>query len=427
MNVNELKEGRKKIYDDLESLITKAEFENRDLTPEEKAQRNIALEKMKTLDAEIQAAEELERRRLIMAAGHINQRNKEKENAEMGKYSLAKALREMKLGSISGLEREVQAELEMRMKDTAIPWESGLLIPLAATKRDVVAGSSTLVGTEPKGFYEALIEKSVFGPGKLNATWITGLRYNVALPALTGALTAYALSSENDQITESQPTIAGPSLSPKRIGGYMEVSEMLLMQANPSIDQLLFNHILRVVNAKLEQQVIHGPGSGAITGIVNTSGIGSVAGGTNGAAPTWSHIIDLESAVANANADLGDLGYLTNSKVRGKLKKTEKSTSGTIGNWIWDSDNTVNGYKTAVTNNVSSTLKKGTSTGVCSAIIFGNFTDLAIASWGDAINIVRDPYSKADYALERFIVNGFFDAAPIHAASFSAMLDALTT
>ncbi|MFK5283608.1 hypothetical protein ACI3PL_28945, partial [Lacticaseibacillus paracasei] len=64
------------------------------------------------------------------------------------------------------------------------------------------------------------------------------------------------------------------------------------------------------------------------------SGLGSVVGGTNGAAPTWAHIVALETAVSTANGDMNTLNYLTNPKVRGKLKTTSKT--GTEAIMVWD-------------------------------------------------------------------------------------------
>ena len=43
---------------------------------------------------------------------------------------------------------------------------------------------------------------------------------------------------------------------------------------------------------------------------------------TYGEDPTYDLMVDLESQVANANADAGNLAYVTISKVRGKLRKT---------------------------------------------------------------------------------------------------------
>jgi HK97 family phage major capsid protein len=157
-----------------------------------------------------------------------------------------------------------------------------------------------------------------------------------------------------------------------------------------------------------------------------------VAGGTNGAAPTWAHIVALETEVAQDNAGVGALAYMTNTKVRGKLKTTEKA-SGT-GLFVWQDPANVapgmpgaplNGYQAFVTNQVSSTLTKGTSSGVCSAIFFGNWAELFIGMWAD-LEILVDPYTSGTAGIVRLIALMNADLAVRHPESFACMKDALT-
>ena len=64
--------------------------------------------------------------------------------------------------------------------------------------------------------------------------------------------------------------------------------------------------------------------------------------------------------------------------IRGKLKKT-KTDSGS-GIFVWPTGaRELNGYNVGVTTQVPSTLTKGSSSGVCHALLFGNFADLIIA------------------------------------------------
>ena len=56
-------------------------------------------------------------------------------------------------------------------------------------------------------------------------------------------------------------------------------------------------------------------------GILNTAGIGSVAGGTNGLAVTMDHLLDLKKEVTIDNADAPTAGYLTNAKVEAAVSK----------------------------------------------------------------------------------------------------------
>jgi HK97 family phage major capsid protein len=84
----------------------------------------------------------------------------------------------------------------------------------------------------------------------------------------------------------------------------------------------------------------------------------------------------------------------------------------------------MNGYRAAVTNQVSNTLTKGTSTGNCSAIIFGNFSDLIIGMWG-GLDLTVDPYTFSTSGTIRIVAMQDVDIAVRNAASFAAMLDAL--
>jgi hypothetical protein len=74
---------------------------------------------------------------------------------------------------------------------------------------------------------------------------------------------------------------------------------------------------------------------------------------------------------------------------------------------------------------VPSNLTKGAATEVCSAIIFGNFNDLLIGQWG-GFDILVDPYTQGIGGQTRLIAAMHVDVGVKRAASFAAMLDALT-
>jgi HK97 family phage major capsid protein len=120
------------------------------------------------------------------------------------------------------------------------------------------------------------------------------------------------------------------------------------------------------------------------------------------------------------------MGYLVNAKTRGKLKSTQKF-SGTNGQPVWDAGNApLNGYQAAVTNAVPSNLTKGTSAGIASAIIFGNFADLMIGMWGTT-DLMRDPYANSTSGGVRIIALQDVDVQVRNTESFATMVDALTT
>lgn len=294
--------------------------------------------------------------------------------------------------------------------------------------RDLVAGTPTaggnLVATEllASSFIDILVaELSVM---QMGATMLTDLQGNIAIPRATGGASTYWVG-ENAAPTESQQAFDQVALTPKTVGAFVDYSRRLLLQSSIAVEAFVRMDVARQIAMGIDLGALNGSGaSNQPRGVLQTSGIGSVAGGTNGLAPTWDHIVALETAVANANAPGGSRGYLTNTKVRGKLKVTQKFT-GTNGQEIWQGD-TLNGAPARVSNQVPSNLTKGTAAGVCSAIAYGNWRDLLIGLWG-GLDVLMDPYTGGTAGTRRLVALQDVDTTVRYPVSFAAMLDALTT
>jgi len=268
---------------------------------------------------------------------------------------------------------------------------------------------------------------------RMGARVLGGLVGQVDIPRQTASTTP-GWVAQGGVASESDATFHKVSLTMKTAHSMQDVTRDLLMQGTPGVEGLIRADLIESMAVQMDYIALNGSGtSNQPTGLFNQSGIGAVAGGTNGAAPTWDNIVDLESQVANSNAAMGALGYLSNTKVRGKLKRTQKF-SGTNGQEIWrdaaqgdDSSvfGSLNGYRAGVSNNVRSDLTKGTSNGVCSAIAFGNWMDLLIGEWGTA-EILPDPLTQAANRIVRMHIYQSIDIAIRRGASFAAMVDALT-
>lgn len=300
--------------------------------------------------------------------------------------------------------------------------------------RDLVVGTASaggnLVATDLLGSSFIDLLRNAMVLDQLGVTWLRDLNGNVAIPSHTGGATGYWLA-ESGAPTESAQTLGQMALTPKTMGAFTDYSRRLLLQSSIDVEMFVRADLAALLGQTLQNGAINGSGSSnEPTGLLNISGIGSVAGGTNGLAPTYEHMVDLESAVANANADSGNLAFLTNTKVRGKLRKTQEFAS-TNGKAVWTSQaasrgvGDVLGYSAHTTNGVPSNLTKGTSSGVCSAIMFGNWADLVIGMWG-GLDIMLDPYTGATSGTRRVIALQDVDVNARHAASFAAMKDALT-
>lgn len=294
-------------------------------------------------------------------------------------------------------------------------------------RRDLVVGTPSaggnLVATEllAASFIDLLTNRlAVMGAG---ATMLPGLSGNIVIPRAVGGATAYWVA-ESGGPTKSQAAFDQIGMSPKTVGAYSDYSRRLLMQASIAVEAFVRMDIARTLSLEIDRAALAGTAANnQPRGLLSTSGLGSVAGGVNGAAPTWEHIVDLETAIASANADTGTMGYLTNAKVRGKLKKTQMFT-GTNGSPVWGTDGTLNGYSARVSNQVPSNLVKGTASN-CSAIVFGNWADLLVGLWG-GLDMMLDPYTGGTSGTRRVIALQDVDVLVRQPASFAVMLDALT-
>jgi HK97 family phage major capsid protein len=293
------------------------------------------------------------------------------------------------------------------------------------------AGGATVQTDLLAGDFITLLRNSMMVRA-MGATVLSGLVGNVAIPRQTGAATANWVAQAGAS-TESDAVFAQVTLSPKTVHAIQDYTRELLLQGTPDIEGLIRTDLSMVVGLAVDLAALHGTGaSNQPTGIAATAGIGSVAGGPNGLIPTWQNIVDLETLVAQNNAAIDATGYLSNAKVRGRLKTTPKITGYPV--FIWESAGnvaaeigygTVNGYRAGISNQVSSTLTKGTSSGVCSAIFFGNWRDLLIGEWG-GLELLADNVTQAANRIIRMHCYQTIDVAVRRPVSFAAMLDALT-
>ncbi|MCP4477840.1 MAG: phage major capsid protein [Planctomycetaceae bacterium] len=257
------------------------------------------------------------------------------------------------------------------------------------------------------------------------ATVLTGLNGNLSIPRQTGGTSSFWVA-EDGAPTESDVTFDQVQLTPKTVGAFTEYTRKTLKQSSIAVENFVRMDLARTLALAIDLAGINGSGaSNEPLGIMNVSGVGNGAvGGTNGGAPTWAHMVAMESDITSANADLNSLCYLTNALVRGSLKTTEKFSGS--GREIWTGDaNPVNGYRAVVSNQVPSDLDKGTATDVCSAALFGNFADVLIGMWG-GLDLQTNPYSKDTSGAVRVTAFQDVDVAVRHAESFSVFNDILT-
>jgi HK97 family phage major capsid protein len=349
---------------------------------------------------------------------------------DLNRYSIGRAVQALVTGNWKDAGLELAAsEAAAKLTGSSLSGRGFVLPYDMMAKRDFTVGTAAeagnLVMTDMRADLFADVLRNSLSLGSLGTTFLFGLSAPIDIPRKTvGSVAAFL--AETAAATESQPNTGKVTLSGKRISSFIEFSKQAVIQSAIAVEPMLRQDLQSELNVKVEDGVINGNGVGSnMRGIRNTSGIGSVVGGTNGATVNWGHIVGLESAVANVNAEPDiNAGYLVNTKTRGWLKTVQKATNLPF---IWDgSDQPLNGYRAAVTNNVPSNLTKGTANSIASSLIYSSMWDMQVVGFFGSIEILYDEFSLAPNGMNRLTLNAFVDTGCRRPANFAVMDDGLT-
>ena len=257
---------------------------------------------------------------------------------------------------------------------------------------------------------------------ELGAQFLTGLKFSRTFPAESN-ITGGFWCSENPgaDVTSSDPSFGARTLGPHALQCTTSISRQLLGQSSPDLDAWIHTRLAKAHALSLDNAAINGTGnSGQPLGLLATPGIGSVAIGASGGAPTSDTINALESAVAAATGDDPSCGFLTNSTMRSKLRKVPAIDTGTTPLWIGGK---LLDSPAAVSNQVPANLTKGANSD-CSAIIFGAWDQWLIGEFDGALEVIVDPYSQKKGGMVELTSFGMYDCVALQAAAFAACLDA---
>jgi len=289
------------------------------------------------------------------------------EEKDVEDYSILRGIQALIMGNPEHASYEMSVSRELAERTGVSP--NGFLVPsdvMMAKRAITVAGSGgNLVGTDhlASSFIDLLRNKTLMRD--LGIRLLTGLKGDVSIPKQTGAATAYWVAEGGVQ-TLSDSTYGALALSPKTVAAGTSFTRKMLLQSDPSIQNLVMNDLIAVLGRAIDLAIIDGTGlSEQPTGILNTSGIGAVSG----LSFSWADVLDFETDVATANADDGTMGFLTNPSVRGLMKQTLKGAG--VPGYLWESDNTVNGYPGYVSNQVPA-----------ATAIQGVWSQFLLAMWG---------------------------------------------
>lgn len=250
---------------------------------------------------------------------------------------------------------------------------------------------------------------------RLGVQTLAGLEGNVVIPRQTGAGTAYAVS-EIAALTVSDQTIDQIAVAPHRIGAQGKYSKQLLLQSSLDVESFVRDDLLKVIAILWDRIVLNGAGAGdEPAGILNTPGIGSIIFNVPGT-PTYAELVKFKTQVATANADVGEMAFVSSPAVEGNLRGIAKLLAGATtvaATALWEGpfgpdspDGVVAGFRAASTNQVAN-----------NQVYFGVFSEVIRCLWG-GLDVVINPYSEDTNAKVRITLNTWGDLAIRHPQCF---------
>jgi HK97 family phage major capsid protein/HK97 family phage prohead protease len=371
--------------------------------------------------SEGKSADEFQRALLTAMNQHVNKPLDEQVRAaeigltekEAGNFSFLRAIR-AQLPNATKADREAarfEMECSRAAEQTYGKTAKGILVPAD------VLNQRTFSTTTPAGGSGANLVASQLLAGSFiemlrartwlmqRATVIGGLVGNIDIPRQKAGNTAYWVGEGNGP-AKGEPAMDQVQFSPKELAALTEITRKLMKQATPDAENIVRNDLIRAMALGIDRAGIYGSGTAfQPLGVANMTGVNAVALATAGQ-PSFDELVDMETAIALDNADVGAMSYAFNAAVRGSLKKTKRFPDSASDATIWEQGNTVNGYATDVSNQIDS-----------GDVLFGNWADLIIAMWG-GLDITVDPFTLADTGGTRIITFQDIDCNVRHQESF---------
>ena len=368
MTILEKREKVLNLKNELQTIISNGEAEQRELAENETSRMAEIRGEIDELEAEIKA-EEAENRQLN------NKDNKTNKKMEVRLYDL---IRKVGLG-------ETLADEERQ-------YVKGQKISFRASTAPIQAQGEAGTGIEnvpedKKSLDVAIRNASVLR--RLGCTWFGSAVGDISIPKYSGSNVGW--KGEIDTADNGEGTFSEVILQPKRLTAVVRISKTFLAQDSNDAEAILIRDLAEAVAEKLDMTVF-GAESGTTdrpAGLFYDNDY-TTTGGTL-ADVAYDDVLDLELGVEEKNGT--NFIFVASPNVKYALKGTQMAS----GLQMVYAGGEIDGYKAVVSNSV----EKG-------GIIALDPRDLAVATW-NGVEVTVDPYTLAADNQIRLIVNYYVD------------------
>lgn len=383
MNKNDIQDRIEAINNRLNEMVGACEQEQRRLTEVEDNEKAALLEERSRLDNELK---------------QINQQTF-KPMEEKKNFSLIEAIRNIANGG--RFEGEYADEVRAMASKSGLAYGGQIQMKASAPEKrnldgiltgtnnytsNTYNGGHEMVGTDVLPIIEALYNETILE--RAGANFYNGLVGDAKIPVL--GTTTFGFKAENAAADIVTPTMAKVDLAPKRLTGTIYLSKQLINQTSEDLEMRLRNNIAKAVATAFEAAVL-GYGTTPHNGIM----YGATA--VTEANLTYDVVLTLAASLYGANFRPT---FVCDPSVARVLKQKARLTYGNSAIMV---DGRVDDEPTFITNNLVA------ASSTYSALACADFTRLHIGTWGDLLDIVVDPYSRAGYGEIVLTLNYYCD------------------
>jgi HK97 family phage major capsid protein len=214
-------------------------------------------------------------------------------------------------------------------------------------------------------------------------------------------------------------------LSPKLVAGSTVVSNQLIRQSSPDIENFIVRDISAAIATAVDQAALFGAGSATVPkGIMSFSanGVGSYSYGlrsanqTFGGSATWASVLGFEKTLEDGRIfnDDNSFAYVSSSATRTRWQQIAKVA--TFPEFLWqqrddEPDGSVNGRRAVSSAQITGDI-----------VILGKFSEMLIGSWlGVELNV--NMHTRATQAETVITATMLIDVGFRYASGFTASAD----
>lgn len=306
------------------------------------------------------------------------------------KYDITRVL----LGKHDGVENEVSRELA----STLGRQPQGVYVPMSALFRSDLSATTSgplgqdFVTQDATGRQQVDLLRKYSVTARAGVTTVGGLVASMSIPRqITGTTPTWL--PENSALSDpTNTTWEAITISPKRASSQTVASKQVFTQSLLDMKQVVVGDMVKNIAVAQDNAVLLGLGSASnqplgifqysttpVAGY-NWVNLTSVSSG----APTWAQVLSFEEAVEASNSVSDGTGaYIASVFVKNLWKQTPKNASSNVS-YLWESNETVNGYRGLATNQLSG-----------NQVVFSNrWSDVVVCHWG-VLDIVVDEFTAA--------------------------------